>query len=166
MDCSIPGFPVHHQLPTATAAKSLQSCLTLCNPIDSSPPGSSIPGILQTRILEWVAISFSTPTPRVDWNSCPLSQWCHPTTSPSVVSFSSCLQSFPASRFFQLNQFFASSGQIIRVSASASLFPMNIQDWFSLGWTGWIPFPSKVLSRVFSNTTVQNNQFFSTQLSL
>ena len=162
----MPGFPVHHQLPTAAAAKLFQVCPTLCNPTDSSPPGSSIPGILQARILEWVAISFSTPTARVDRNSCPLSRWCHPTTSSSVVPFSSRLQTFPALGSFQLSQFFASSSQIIWVSASASVFPTNIQDWFSLGWTGWIPLPSKGLSRVFSNTTVQNYQFFSTQLSL
>ena len=97
-------------------------------------------------------------------NSCPLSQWCHPTISSSVVSFSSHLQSFPASGFFQMSQFFASGGQRIRVSAS--VLPMNIQDWFSLGCAGWISLQSKGISRVFSNTTVQKHQFFSTQLFL
>ena len=80
-----------------------------------------------------------SPTPRVYSNSCPLSQWCHPTISSSVVSFSSHLQSFPASGSFQMSQLFASGGQSIGVSASTSVFPMNIQDWFPLGWTGWSP---------------------------
>ena len=87
-------------------------------------------------------------------NSCPLSQWCHPTISSSVIPFASCLQSFPASGSFPMSQFFASGGQSIGVSASASVLPMNIQDWFPLGWTGWISLLSKGLSRVFSNTTV------------
>ena len=104
-------------------------------------------------------------TPRVYSNSCPLSQWCHLTISSSVIPFS-CLQSFSASRSFQMSQFFASGGQSIGVSASASILPMNIQDWFPLGWTGWIFLQSKGLSRVFSNTTVQKHQFVSAQLSL
>ena len=95
-----------------------------------------------------------------------LSQWCHPTISSSVVAFSSRLQSFPASGSFQISQFFASGGQSIGVSASTSVLPMNIQDWFPLGWTGWISLQSKGLSRVFSNTTVQKHQFFAAQLSL
>ena len=107
-----------------------------------------------------------SPTPRVYSNSCPLSQWCHPTISASVVPFSSCLQSFPASGSFQMSQYFASGGQSIGVSASASVLPVNIQDWFPLGWTGWISLLSKGLSRVFSNTTVQKHQFFCAQLSL
>ena len=88
---------------------------------------------------------------------------CHPTTSSSVVPFS-CLQSFSASRSFQMSQFFSSSGQSIGVSASAPVLPMNIQDWFPLGWTGWIFLQSKGLSRVLSNITFQKHQFFSTQL--
>ena len=107
-----------------------------------------------------------SPTPRVYSDSCPLSQWCHPTILSSVIPFSSHLQSFPASGSFQMSQFFASGGHSIGVSASASVLPMNIQDWFPLGWTGWISLQSKRLSRVFSNTTVQKHQFFSTQLSL
>ena len=99
-------------------------------------------------------------------DSCLLSQWCHPTISSSVIPFSSCLQSFPASGSFPMNQFFTSGGQSIGVSTSASVLPMNIQDWFPLGWTGWISLQSKGLSRVFSNTTVQKHQFFSAQLSL
>ena len=95
-----------------------------------------------------------------------MSIWCHPTISSSIVPFSSCLQSFPASGSFPMSQFFTSGGQSIGASASASVPPMNIQDWFSLGWTGWISLLSKGLSRVFSNTTVQKHQFFSTQLSL
>ena len=92
-------------------------------------------------------------------NSCSLSRWCHPTISSSVVPFFSCLQSFPASGSFPMSQFFASGGQSIGVSAPASVLPMNIQDWFPLGWTGWISLQSKGLSRVFSNTTVQKHQF-------
>ena len=107
-----------------------------------------------------------SPTPRVYPNSCPLSQWCHPTISCSVIPFSSHPQSFWASGCFPMSQFFTSGGQSIGVSASASVLPMNIQDWFPLGWTGWISVQSKGLSRVFSNTTVQKHQFFGTQLSL
>ena len=98
-------------------------------------------------------------SPRVCSNSCPLSRWFHPTILSSLASFSSCLQSFSASGSFPMSQLFASVGQSI--GASASVFPMNIQDWFPLGWTGWISLQSKGLSRVFSNTTVQKHQFFS-----
>ena len=107
-----------------------------------------------------------TITPRVYPNSCPLSRWCHPTISSSVVSFSSCPQSLPASGSFQMSQFFAWGGQSIGVSASTSVLPMNTQDWSPLGWTGWISLLSKGLSRVFSNTTVQKHQFFGARLSL
>ena len=107
-----------------------------------------------------------SPTPGVYSNSCPLSWWCHPIILSSVIPFSSHLQSFPISRSFPMSQFFASSGQSIGVSASTSVLPMNIQDWFPLGWTGCISLQPKGLSRVFSNTTVQKHQFFSTQLSL
>ena len=107
-----------------------------------------------------------SPTPRVYSNSCPLSRWCHPTISSSVVPFSSSLQSFPASGSFPMSQLFSWGGQSIGVSASASVLPMNIQDWFPLGGIGWISLQSKGLSRVFSNTTVQKHQFFSAQLSL
>ena len=99
-------------------------------------------------------------------NSCPSSWWCHPTISSSVVPFSSCPHSFPASGSFPMSQFFPSGGQSIGASASASVLPMNIQDWSPLGWTGWISLQSKGLSRVFSNTTVQKHQFFRAQLSL
>ena len=107
-----------------------------------------------------------SPTPRAYSNSYPLRWWCHPTISSYVIPFCSYLQPFPASRSFQMSQFFASSGQRIGVSASASVLPMNIQDWFPLGWTGWISLQSKGLSRVFSNTTVQKHQFSTTQFSL
>ena len=105
-----------------------------------------------------------SPTPRVYPNSAPLSRWCHPTISSSVIPFSSRLQSFPASGSFPVSQFFASGST--GVSASASVLAMNIQDWFLLGWTGWISLQSKGLSRVFSNTSVQKHQFFGAQLSL
>ena len=102
-------------------------------------------------------------TPGACSNSRPLSQWCHPTISFSVLPFFSCLQSFPASGSFPMSQFFISGGQSIGVSASASVLPMNIQDWFPLGWTVLISLLSKGLSRVFSHTTVQKHQFFSAQ---
>ena len=107
-----------------------------------------------------------SPAPRVYSNSCPLSWWCHPNISSSVIPFSARLQSFPASGSFPMSQLFASGGQSTEVSASASVLPMNIQDWFLLGWTGWISLQSKGFSRVFSNTTVQKHKFFSAQLSL
>ena len=106
-----------------------------------------------------------SPTPRVYTNSCPSSQWCHPAISSSVVPFSSCPQSLPASESFTMSQLFAWGGQRIGVSALASVLPMNTQDWSSLEWTGWISLQSKGLSRVFSNTTVQKHQFFGTQFS-
>ena len=105
-----------------------------------------------------------SPIPGVHPTPCPLSCWCHPTISSYVVSFSSCPQSFPALGSFQMCQLFASGGQGIGVSASESVLPMNIQDWFPLGWIGWISLQSKGLSRVFSKTTVQNHQFFGAQL--
>ena len=116
--------------------------------------------------LQHVRPPCPSSTPRVYSNSCPLSWWCHPTISSSVVPFSSCLQSFPASGSFPMSQLFASGGQRIGVSASASVLPMNIQDWFPLGRTAWISLQPKRLSSVFSNTTVQKHQFFGTQLTL
>ena len=107
-----------------------------------------------------------SPTPGVHPNPCPLSRWCRPAISSSVVPFSSCPQSFPSSRSFQMSQLFASSSQNTEVSASTSVLPMNTQDWFPLGLTGWISFLSKRLSRIFCNTTVQKHQFYSAQLSL
>ena len=106
------------------------------------------------------------PTPGASSNSCPLNQWCYATISSSVIPFSSHLQYLPGSGSFQMSQFFTSGGQSVGVSASTSVFPMNIQDCFPLGWTGWISLQSKRLSRVFSNTTVQKHPFFCSQLSL
>ena len=122
-----------------------QSCLTLCDPISqhTRPPCPS-------------------PTPGVHSNSCPSSQWCHPAISSSVVPFCSCHQSLPASESFPMSQLFAWGGQSTGVSALASFLPKNAQDWSPLEWTGWISLQSKGLSRVFSNTTVQKHQFFST----
>ena len=119
---------------------------------------------LQSHRLQHARPPCPSPTPRVYSISCPLSWWCHPTISSSVVSCSR-LQSFPALWSFQMIQFFASSGQCIGVSASTSVLPMNIQDWFPLGWTDLISLQSKALSRVFSNTTVQKHQIFIAQLS-
>ena len=116
--------------------------------------------------LQYARLPCPSPAPEACSNSCPLSQWCHPTISSSVFPFSSCLQSFPASGSFPMSQFFAPGGQSIGVSVSASVLPMNIQDWPPLGWTGWISLQYKGLSRVFSNTTVQKHQFFGAQLSL
>ena len=128
-----------------------KSCLTLCNPMDCSTPGFSV--------LQYLQICLS----RVCSNS-PLSQWCNPTISSSVAPFS-CLQSFPASGSFPMNRLFASGGQSIRASASASVLPVNMQGWSPLGMTGLIFLLSKGLSRVFS-TTIQKHQFFGTKPSL
>ena len=119
---------------------------------------------LRPHGLQHARLTCPSPTPRAYSNLCPLSQWCHPTISSSVNPFSSCLQSCPASGSFPVSQFFTLVGQSI--GASASVFPMNIQDWFPLGLTSLISLQSKGLSRVFSNTTVQKHQFFSAQLSL
>ena len=121
-----------------------KSCPTLCDPMDCSTPGF----------------------PVLYSNSCPLSRWCHPTISSSVVPFSSCLQSFPVSGSYLLHRLFTSGSWSIRASASASVLPMNIQGWFILGLTGWISLQSKGLSRVFSSTTIWRHQFFGTQPSL
>ena len=124
-----------------------QSCLTL------RPHG-----------LQHTRFPCPSPTPRACWNSCP--SWCHPTISSSVIPFSSCFQSFPASGSFPISHLFAWGGQSIGVLASASVLPMNIQDLRPLGLTGWTSLQSKRLSRIFSNTTVQKHQFLGTQLSL
>ena len=121
---------------------------------------------LRPHGLQHARLPCPSPTSRAYSNSCPSHRWCHPTISSSVVPFSSCPQSFPASGSFPMSQFFASGGQSIRVSDSASVLPMHIQDWVPLGWAGWISLQSKGLSRVFSNTTVQKHNFFSIQLSL
>ena len=140
------------EIPQALQFSSVaQSCPTLCDPKDCSTPGFSahhqLPELAQTHAHQ-------------------SSRWCHPTISSSVVPFSFCLQSFPASGSFSMSQFFASGGPSIGVSASTAVLPMNIQDWFPLGLTGLISLQSKGLSRVVSNTTVQKHQFFGSQLSL
>ena len=127
---------------------------------------SVISDSLQPHGLQYTRLPCPSPTPGACSDSWPLSQWCYPTISSSVIPFSFCLQSFPASGSFQMSQFFTSGGQSIGVLASASVFPMNIQDWFPLGWTGLNSLQSKGLSRLFSNTTVQKHQFFSCVFSL
>ena len=127
---------------------------------------SVVPNYLWPNGLQHTRLPCPPLTPGACSNSSPLSPWCHPTISSSVIPFSSHLQSFPASRSFLMSQFFASGAQNTGVSASASVLPMNTQDWSPLGWTGWIFLLSKGLSRVFSNITLQKHQFFSAQLSL
>ena len=120
---------------------------------------SALISVIPINIQDWFPLGWT------GWISLQLSQWCHPTISFSVVPFSFCLQSFAASGSFPRSQLFASGGQSIGVSALISVLPMNIQDWFPLGWTGWISLQSKGLSRVLSNTTVQKHKFFSILLS-
>ena len=127
---------------------------------------SVVSNSLRPRELQHARPPCPSPTPGVHPNPCPSGRWCHPAISSSVVPFSSCPQSFPASGSFPVSQRFPSGGQNIEVSVSASVLPMNTQDWSPLGWTGWISLQSKELSRVFSNTTVQKHPFFSTQISL
>ena len=167
----------------------------ICNPMDCSLPGSSIHGIFQAIVLEWGTIGQSvqfssvqfsgsvvsdslwphalqharppcpSPSPGVHSDSRPSSQWCHPAISSSVVPFSSCPQSLPASESFLMSQLFAWGGQSTGASALASFRPKKSQGWSPSEWTGWISFQSKGLSRVFSNTTLQKHQFFSAQPS-
>ena len=125
---------------------------------------SVMPNSLQPHGLQHIRLPCPSLTPGSCSNSCPLSWWCHPTISSSIVPFSSCLQSFPASGSFPMSQLFASGGPSI--GALASVLAMNIQGWFPLGLTDWVSLQSKGLSRVFSNTTVQKHEFFCVQLSL
>ena len=127
---------------------------------------SVVSNSLQPHELQPARPVCPSPSPGVHSDSRPWSQWCQPAISSSVVPFSSCPQSLPASASFPMSQLFSSGSQSTRVSASASVLPMNIQDWFPLGWTGWISLQSKGLSRFFSNTTSQKHQIFSAQLSL
>ena len=120
----------------------------------------------QPHGLQHTRLPCFPPSPGAFPDSCPLSHCCHPTILSSVVSFSSCLQSFPTSGYFLMSQIFTSGGQNTGDSASVSVLPMNIQNWFLLGLTGWISLQSKGLSRIFYNITVQKHQFFSAQLSL
>ena len=145
---------------------------SLVGELKSHKPGSVqssrsvVSNSLRPHGLQHTRLPCPSPTPGAYSNLYPLSWRCHPTISSSVIPFSSHLQFFPESGSFQMSQFFASGDQSIGVSASPSVLPMNIQDWFPLGWVGWISLQSKGLSRVFSNTTVQKHQFFGTQLSL
>ena len=132
---------------------------TLISNIVAKFSHSVVSDSLRPHGLRHTRLPCPLPTPGVYSNACPLSWWCHPTISSSVITFSSHHQSFPASGSFQMSQFFASGGQSIGVSASTSVLPMNIEDWFPLRWTGWVSLQSKGLSRV-SNTTVQKHQFF------
>ena len=151
--------------------KKLNHCLTLQHNLTQNRfssvqfSRSVISNSLWSHGLHHTRPPCPSPTPRGYSNSYPLSRWCHPTISSSVVPFSSCPQSFPSSGSFQMSEFFASGGQSIGVLASASVLPINIQDWSPLGWIGWISLQSKGLARVFSNTTVQKHQFFCAQLS-
>ena len=155
---SLVGYTVHR----VTKSQTWLSDFTFTVQFSHSVASDS----LRPRGLQHTRLPCPSPTPRVYSNSCPLSQWCHPTISSSVIPLSSCLQSFPASGSFPMSQFFPSGGQSIVVSASASVLPRDIQDWFPLEWTGWISLLSKGLSRVFSNTTDHKHQFFNAQLSL
>ena len=149
-------------------AKNIYECHSIKNLTFSSVQVSHsvLHNSLQPHGLQNARLPCPSPIPGACSNSCPSSQWCHPTISSSIVPFSSCPQSFPASGSFPMSQFFTSGGQSIVVSASASVLPMNNRDWSPLGWTGWISLQSKGLSRVFFNNTVQKHQFFSAQPSL
>ena len=138
----------------------------ICSSGHTAPQFSSVHSLTQkvsdfcdSQGLQHARLPCPSPTPGVYSNSCPLRRWCHPTILSSVIPF--CLQSFPASGSFPMSRFFTSGGQSIGVSASASVLPMNIQDWFPSGRTGWISLQSKGLSRVFSNNTLQKHQLLS-----
>ena len=134
--------------------------------IISSFSHSVLSNSLQSHGLQHTRLPCPSLSPGTCSDSSPLNRWCHPAISSSVIPFLSCLQSCPASGSFQMSQFFTSGGQSIGVSVTSAILPMNIQDWFPLGLTGWISLQSKGLSRVFSSTTFQKHQFFSAQLSL
>ena len=138
--------------------------MTVSGSIQFSSVRSVISDSLWPHGLQHARLPCPSASPGAYSNSCPSGRWCHPTISSSVIPFSSFLQSFPASGTFPMSQFFAWGGPSIGVSVSVLL--VNIQDWFPLRWTGWISLQSKGLSRVFSNTTVQKHQLFSTQISL
>ena len=141
------------------------SILFLCQLSSVQFSHSVISDSLRPHELQYARPPCPSPTPGIHSNSCSSGRWCHPAISSSVVPFSSCPQSLPASGSFSMSQLFAWGGQSIGVSALASILPMNTQDWSPLGWTSWISLQSKGLSRVFSNTTVQKHQFFGAQVS-
>ena len=158
-------------LSEVTSSKLLWSCYILWSSYMQNFQSvqfsrSVVSDSLQPHGLQHARPPCHSPTPGVYSNSCPLSRWCHPTISSSVVPFSSTFNLSQHQGLFQMSQFFPSGGQSIGVSASASVLPMNIQGWFPLGLTGLISLQSRGHSRVFSNTTVQKHQFFGTQLSL
>ena len=183
MNWSTPGLPVDHQLPesTQTHVRCVSDTIKQSHPLSSpSPPAlnlsqhqfssvqfsrSVMSNSLRPHESKHTRPPCPSPTPRVYSSSCPLSQWCYPAISSSVVPFSSCPQSLPASESFPMSQLFTWGGQSIGVSALASFLPKNTQGWSPSEWTGWISLQSKGLSRVFSSTTVQKHQFFGVQLS-
>ena len=156
-------FAVEYRFPVVS--KCLHYAKTLLTVSSVQFSHSVMSDSLQAHESQHARPPCPSSTPGVYPNSCPSSWWCHPVISSSVVLFSSCPQSLPASGCFTMSQLFAWGGQSIGVSALASVLPMNTQDWFPLVWTGWISLQSKGLSRVFSNTTVQKHQFFGAQLS-
>ena len=185
MDCSMPGLPVHHQLPEFTkthvhwVGDAIQPSHSLLHPSPSAFNLFQHQGLFSTYTQfsrsvmsnslrphesQHARPPYPSPTPGIYPNPCPLSRGYHPTISSSVIPFFSCPQSLPASGSFPMSQFFTWGGQSIGVSASASVLPMNTEDWSPSGRTGWIALQSKGLSRVSSNTTVQKHQFFGTQL--
>ena len=150
----LPGISLLTEEPGGLQSSSVQfSCSVVSDPLQPHEPQHLKPSCPST-------------TPGVYPNSCPLSRWCHPTISSTVVPFSSCPQSFPASGSFLMSQLFLSGGQSTGVSAATSFLPMNTQDWDPLGWTGWICLQSKGLSRVISSTTIQKHQFLGAQTFL
>ena len=159
-----------HQVPPSLGFSRQEhwSGLPFASPIGESEKwsGSVVSNSLWPHGLQHTRLPCSSPTPRACSNSCPSSQWCHPTILSSVIPFSSCLQSFPASGSFPMSQFFTNCGQSIEASASASVLPKNIQGWFPSGLTDLSSLLSKLLSRVFSTTIVWKHLFFTTQPSL
>ena len=155
--------------PVCCSMSSFNCCFLTCMQVSRGRSGGQSLSHVQLFVTLRAAAhraSYTLPVPGACPNSCPLSQWYHPTISSSIVPFFSHLQSFPASESFPMSQFFASGGQSVGLSPSAWVLPMNTQDWPPLGWTGWISLQSKGLSRVFSNTIVQKYPFFGTQLFL
>ena len=158
--------PAHQKQNQRKRKEKEERNLTLCSITSVQFSCSVMFNSLWTHEWQYARPPCPSPTPRVHTYSRPLSWWCHPTISSSVIPFSSCPQSLPASGSFPMSQLFTWGGQSIGVSASASVLPMNIQDLFPLGWTGLVSLKSKELSRVFSNTTVQKHQFFDSHPSL
>ena len=162
-------FHIHRHTHTHTHTHTLIFLLIICFPLVHKLSvqfrHSVVSNSLRPHEPHHARLPCPSPT-HVYPNSCSLSRWCYQTISSSVIPFSFCHQSFPASGSFQMSQLFVSGGQSIGVSASTSVLPMNTQDWSPLGWTGWISLQSKGLSRVFPDTTVQMHQFFGAQLSV